>query len=80
MSELSLMMFDEGFDRGIRCRFITKWLKIDSYVFGTEKLLFEIERIKPDIVVLDLDLYKKIDGIKTSKMIRRLFNIPVLYV
>ena len=80
MSELSLMMFDEGFDRGIRCRFINEWIEIYSYVPNTERLLSEIERNNPDVVVLDLDLYEKIDGIETSKKIRNRFDIPVMYV
>ena len=78
MSELSLMMFDEGFDRGIRCRFINEWIEIYSYVSSAELLLSEIERNNPDVVVLDLDLYEKIDGIETSKKIRNLFDIPVI--
>ena len=79
MSELSLMMFDEGFDRGIRCRFISEWFKMDSYVSSTERLLSEIERNNPDVVVMDLDLYCRIDGIETSKKIRNRFDIPVMY-
>jgi len=79
MSELSLMMFDEGFDRGIRCRFINKGIKIYSYVSGIEKILSEIERNNPDVVIMDLDLYCRIDGIETSKKIRNRFDIPVMY-
>ena len=65
MSEFSLMIFDEGFNRGIRCRFISAWFKIDSYLLNKEGLLTEIERNKPDIIMIDLDLYGKIDGIET---------------
>ena len=79
MSGLSLMMFDDGFDRGIRCRFISEWLKIDSFVSSIERLLYEIERNNPNVVVMDLDLYCRIDGIETSKKIRNRFDIPVMY-
>jgi DNA-binding response OmpR family regulator len=75
----SLMMFDLGFDQGIRCRFISEWFKIDSYVPGKERLLAEIERNKPDIVVMDLGLYARIDGIDTSRQIRNRFDVPVVY-
>jgi len=34
----------------------------------------------PDVVVMDLDLYSKIDGIETSKKIRSQFDVPVIYV
>ena len=80
MPEPSVMMFDEGFDQGIRCRFISKWFKMDSYIYTKEKLLSEIERKRPDVVVMDLDLYAKIDGIETSRKIRNQFDVPVIYV
>jgi len=34
----------------------------------------------PDVVVISLDLYAKIDGIETSRMIRSRFDVPVMYV
>ena len=45
-----------------------------------EKLLLEIGRAKPDVVVMNLGLYDKIDGIETSRMIRNLFGVQVMYV
>ena len=79
MPEPSIMMFDEGFDRGIRCRFISEWVKVDSYVPSKEGLISEIERNNPDVVLLDLNLYFRIDGIKTSWQIRNKFNVSVMY-
>lgn len=80
MSEQSVMMFEEGTDKGIRCRFISEWFKIESYVYTGEKLLLEIEKTNPDVVVMDLDLYAKIDGIETSRKIRSQFDVPLMYV
>jgi DNA-binding response OmpR family regulator len=74
------MMFDEGFNRGIRCRYISDSVKVDSYVSDKESLLLAIERNRPDVVVMDLDLYAKIDGIETSRKIRNQFNVPIMYV
>ncbi len=34
----------------------------------------------PDAVVMDLDLYEKIDGIETSRRIRSQFDIPLMYL
>ena len=45
-----------------------------------EKLLLEIEKVKPDVVLMDLGLYEKIDGIETSRVIRSQFDVPVMYV
>jgi CheY-like chemotaxis protein len=35
---------------------------------------------KPDIVLMDINIRGDIDGIETTKMIRKEFNIPVIYV
>ena len=74
MEGLKIMMFDEGFDRRIKCRFISDWFKIDSYVSTKEKLMAGIDKNRTDVVVMDLDLYKKMDGIETSRRIRNRFD------
>ncbi len=53
---------------------------MDFYIYTKEKLLSEIERNRPDVVALNLDLYAGIDGIETSRKIRNQFDFPVLYV
>ncbi len=80
MPAQSVMLLEMGFDRGIRCRFVSEWFKMDSYVPGIDGLLAEIERNKPDVVMMDLDLYEKMDGIETSRRIRNRFDVPVMYV
>ena len=80
MADLTKMLFEKGPENNIRCRAINGWFKRDSYVSSKEKLLLEIGKVKPDVVVMDLGLYEKIDGIETSRMIRSRFNIPGMYV
>jgi len=79
-SNLSVIIFDNGFGQGIRCRLVCDWFKRDSYVSTKEKLLLEIGKIHPDVVVLDLGLYEKIDGIEISRVIRSRFDVPMMYV
>ena len=74
---LKLMVID-GIDHRIRCRFISNWFKIDSYV-PKERLLSEIEKINPDVVVIDLDLYARIGGIEAKRKLEGQFDIPVWY-
>ena len=50
------------------------------YIYTKENLLSEIERNRPDVVALNLDLYAKIDGIEISRNIRSQFDVPVMYV
>jgi len=76
----SLMMLDMEIDQAMRCRHISEWFKIESYVYTKEKLLSEIDKNKPDVVVMDLDLYERMDGIEISRRIRNLFDVPVVYV
>ena len=78
MPVTSIMMLDGESDR-IRCRFICNWLRVESYVSSKEGMLSKIERLNPDVVVMDLDLYERIDGIETSRQIRNQFDVPVMY-
>ncbi len=80
MSGLTMMLFEKGPENNIRCRVINRWFKMESYIYKKEKLLSEIERNRPDVVALNLDMYDKIDGIETSRMIRSRFYVPVMYV
>jgi len=79
MPGLKMMMIDNGTDQGIRCRFISEWYKVDTFVSGKSGLLSEIRKNKPDVVLMDLNLYARIDGIETTQKIRSQFDIPVLY-
>jgi CheY-like chemotaxis protein len=80
MPGLKAMFLDEGPNENIRCRFICDWCKVESNVCSNARLFLEIEKTHPDVVVMDLDLYAKIDGIETSKRIRSQFDIPVIYI
>ena len=79
MPGLKMMMVDNGTNQRIRCRFISEWYKVDTFVSGKEGLLSEIKKNKPDVVLMDMDLYVGIDGIETTQKIRSQFDIPVLY-
>jgi DNA-binding response OmpR family regulator len=80
MPGLKAMFLEEGANENIRCRFICDWCKIESYFHSNARLFSKIEKKHPDVVMMDLDLYAKIDGIETSREIRSRFNVPVMYV
>jgi len=46
---------------------------------GAEAMEMVIKN-KPDIVLMDINIQGDIDGIETAKMIKKGFNIPVVYV
>ena len=39
-----------------------------------------VVREKPDLVFMDINIRGDVDGIETAKMIKKGFNIPVIYV
>ncbi len=47
---------------------------------GGEEAIIQIEENKPDIVLLDINLKGKIDGIETAAIIQQRYNIPVIYL
>ena len=46
---------------------------------GAEAMELVVNK-KPDIVLMDINIKGNIDGFETAKMIRKGFNIPVIYV
>jgi CheY-like chemotaxis protein len=80
MPGLKAMFLDEGSNGNIRCRFICYCCKVESYVHSNARLFSAIEKTHPDVVVMDLELYARIDGIETSRRIRSQFDVPVMYV
>jgi len=79
MPGLKLTMIDNGTDQVIRCRLISEWYKVGTFVSDREGLLSEIKKNKPDVVLMGMNLYAEIDGIETTQKIRLEFDIPVLY-
>ena len=61
---LKLMMVERGTGQKIRCRFISNWCKIESYVYNKGMLLLEIGKVDPDVVVIDLEVYDRIGGME----------------
>ena len=80
MPGLKAMFLDRGTNENIRCKFICDCCKIELYVHTNARLFLEIEKIHPDVVVMDLDLYARIDGIEILRRIRSRFDFPVMYI
>ena len=40
----------------------------------------KIEKIKPDLVLMDIRIKGEIDGIETAKILRQRFNTPVIFL
>ena len=46
---------------------------------GAEAMELVVSK-KPDVVLMDINIKGDVDGIETAKMIKKGFNIPVIYV
>jgi CheY-like chemotaxis protein len=46
---------------------------------GAEAIELVVNK-KPDLVLMDINIRGEMDGIETAKMIKKGFNIPVIYV
>ncbi|MFN0048257.1 MAG: ATP-binding protein [Cytophagales bacterium] len=57
-----------------------KSYKISAIVPSGEEALLEIEKESPDIVLMDIFLKGKLDGIQTAEMISEKYDIPVIFI
>ena len=76
---IKLMTLSEGADKEIKCGLASRYFKRISCIPSKKDIVPEIENFKPDVVVIDLDLYDRIGGIETMHMISDRFDIPVWY-
>jgi CheY-like chemotaxis protein len=54
--------------------------EICGLVANGQKSLKIVEDKKPDIVLMDINLYGEIDGIEAAKRIKTLFSIPIVFM
>ncbi|MBN2096843.1 response regulator [Candidatus Peregrinibacteria bacterium] len=54
--------------------------KILDVAVSGEEALEKVKKRKPDLVLMDIVLKGKIDGIETTRRLRTFFDIPVIYV
>jgi len=54
--------------------------KVTSIVDTSEKAIEKAEADKPDIILTDISINGKLNGIETAGIIRSRFNIPIIYL
>jgi len=67
---IKLLTLFEGDDKEIKCGLASRYFKRISHIPSKEDILPEIEKLKPDVVVIDIDMYDRIGGIDTLNLIR----------
>lgn len=66
-SDFRQLLINEGYD-------------VLPTVDTAESALISIENIKPDLILIDIQLLGKMDGIRLSEEIKKIGNIPVIFV
>ena len=79
MQELKLMIFSGGSDNEIKCGLASRYFKRISSIPSKKEIIPEIEKYKPDFVVLKMNLFKRIHGLEVKRKISDRFDIPVWY-
>ncbi|OQA01486.1 MAG: putative transcriptional regulatory protein pdtaR [Bacteroidetes bacterium ADurb.Bin408] len=54
--------------------------KVSGVVNSGEKAIAEVDESRPDLVLMDIMLKGKIDGIDTAKILRERYDIPVIFL
>jgi PAS domain S-box-containing protein len=82
MAKAGILIVEDSF---IVAFHLQKTLESEGYtVVGTEAsgegALELLEKQKPDLVLMDIMLNGKLDGIETTRLIRMKYNLPVIYI
>src|SRR5437868_6397247 len=82
MAKAGILIVEDSF---IVAFHLQKTLESEGYtVVGTEasgeSALELLEKKKPDLVLMDIMLSGKLDGIETTRIIRSRYNLPVIYI
>mgnify|MGYP001145625375 CR=1 FL=1 len=64
----------------ISLQLTTLGYEVTAIIPRGEEALLHIEQNQPDILLLDINLKGKIDGIETAELIQKRFNIPIIYL
>ncbi|MBF0568585.1 MAG: diguanylate cyclase [Nitrospirae bacterium] len=72
-------------DEGISSAYIQGTLEqlgyiVTSAVSTSEEAIEKAEKYRPDLILMDIHIQGKIDGIDTANEIRSRFNIPIVYL
>ncbi|MBN2380674.1 PAS domain S-box protein [candidate division WOR-3 bacterium] len=64
----------------IKNRLLEYGYSVCGVVTSGEEALLETERLRPDLVLMDIILQGKIDGVEAAEKIKEELNIPVVYL
>jgi len=76
-----LIVEDEGIiAENIASRLLKNGYRVAGIAESSEEALASIPDSKPDLVLMDIHIKGALDGIETTRKLRELFDIPVIYL
>ncbi len=66
--------------RDIQQKLIKLGYDVPAYLSTGEEAIAETEKLQPNLVIMDIKLDGKIDGIEAGQQIRSRFDIPIIYL
>ena len=76
-----LVVEDESFAAtAIKAVLVRQKYEVAAIASTTEQALADVAKHRPDVVLIDIDLQSKMDGIQTAAAIRAAYNIPIIYL
>lgn len=82
MSKLKILIVEDNTIAALDIRFQLESLsyEVPAIIISGEDALKKIVKIKPDLVLMDVNLKGKLSGIKTAQTIKEMFDLPVIFL
>jgi len=82
MSNVTILVVE---DDAVEAMDIQKSLELLGYTvqesaYSGEEVLEKLLKFKPDLILMDIVLSGDIDGIETAEIIKKKYNIPIIYL
>lgn len=76
-----LIVEDEGIiAQGLKSQLESLGYNIIGIASSGSEAIKKVKKTRPDIILIDINLNGKIDGVETSKRISRILDIPVIFI
>lgn len=82
MSKLKILIVEDNAIAAldIRSQLESLSYEVPAIILSGEDALKKIVKIKPDLVLMDVNLKGKLSGIKTAQTIKEMFDLPVIFL
>ncbi|RLC53275.1 MAG: response regulator [Candidatus Cloacimonadota bacterium] len=80
MKKILIVEDEQIFAQDLKMIMESEGYSVESIVDSGTEAIKKIEQNKPDIILMDIKIHGKIDGIDLTKEIQKKNNIPIIYL